>query len=113
MIDLADIDFIGSGLKRPECVLAHSSGLLIVPDWTGAGGVSLVAPHGGSIDILPVTVRKMIRCGQTELPWKAVAMFCWPTLEMKPVACSGCARTGRQKPYWMKWTGKNCRRAIS
>ncbi len=49
MIDLADIDFIGSGLKRPECVLAHSSGLLIVPDWTGAGGVSLVAPHGGSI----------------------------------------------------------------
>ena len=49
MIHLDDIDFIGSGLKRPECVLAHSSGLLIVPDWTGAGGVSLVAPHGVSI----------------------------------------------------------------
>ncbi len=49
VIDLADIDFISSGLKRPECVLAHASGLLIVPDWTGAGGVSLVAPHGGSI----------------------------------------------------------------
>lgn len=46
MIDLSDIDFIGSGLSRPECVLAHSSGLLIVPDWTGAGGVSLVSPHG-------------------------------------------------------------------
>lgn len=49
VIDLADIDFIGSGLKRPECVLAHSSGLLIVPDWTGAGGVSLVSPHGVAI----------------------------------------------------------------
>lgn len=49
VIDLDDIDFIGSGLKRPECALAHSSGLLIVPDWTGAGGVSLVAPHGLSL----------------------------------------------------------------
>ncbi len=49
MIELFDIEFIGSGLKRPECVLAHSSGLMIVPDWTGVGGVSLVAPHGGSI----------------------------------------------------------------
>ncbi len=49
LIDLADIVFIGSGLKRPECVLAHSSGLLMVPDWTGAGGISLVAPHGLSM----------------------------------------------------------------
>lgn len=49
VIDLSNIDFIGSGLKRPECVLAHSSGLLFVPDWTGAGGVCLVSPHGVSI----------------------------------------------------------------
>lgn len=54
VIDLADIDFVGSGLKRPECVLAHSSGLLIVPDWTGAGGVSLVSPHGVCIRHLAV-----------------------------------------------------------
>lgn len=36
----------GSGLVRPECVVAHASGLLIVPDWTGPGGVALVAPDG-------------------------------------------------------------------
>ena len=49
MSDLSNIDFIGSGLNRPECVLAHSSGLLFVPDWTGAGGISLVSPHGVAI----------------------------------------------------------------
>lgn len=54
MIDLSDIDFIGSGLRRPECVLAHSSGLLIVPDWTDAGGVSLVSPHGVAIRHLAI-----------------------------------------------------------
>jgi sugar lactone lactonase YvrE len=43
------IEFIGSGLKRPECVLAHSSGVLIVPDWTDGGGVSLVMPDGRTV----------------------------------------------------------------
>ncbi len=49
MQQLASINFIGSGLKRPECVLAHSSGVLIVPDWTDGGGVSLVLPDGRTI----------------------------------------------------------------
>ncbi len=40
------IRFIGGGLDRPECVLAHSSGLIIVPDWTAAGGVSVLYPDG-------------------------------------------------------------------
>ena len=41
--------FMGSGLNRPECVLAHKSGVLIVPDWTGGGGVSLVMPDGRTV----------------------------------------------------------------
>lgn len=49
MQGLDGISFVGSGLKRPECVLAHVSGLLIVPDWTDAGGVSLVLPDGRTI----------------------------------------------------------------
>jgi len=49
MIPLADISFTGSGLKRPECVLAHASGILVAPDWTDAGGVSLVARDGRSV----------------------------------------------------------------
>jgi sugar lactone lactonase YvrE len=45
-IALEDIRTIGAGLVRPECVLAHSSGLLIAPDWTDPGGVALLAPDG-------------------------------------------------------------------
>lgn len=45
-IDPEQVEFTGSGLNRPECVLAHASGLLIAPDWTEPGGVSLVAPDG-------------------------------------------------------------------
>lgn len=44
MQPLAGVSFTGDGLKRPECVLAHVSGLLIVPDWTDGGGVSLILP---------------------------------------------------------------------
>lgn len=43
---------IGHGLARPECVLAHASGLLFAPDWSGSGGVALVAPDGAVHRIL-------------------------------------------------------------
>lgn len=46
MIDPATLQHHGEGLCRPECVLAHRSGLLIVPDWTGPGGVAAIAPSG-------------------------------------------------------------------
>lgn len=37
---------IGAGLVRPECVLAHASGLLLASDWTGAGGIALIGASG-------------------------------------------------------------------
>lgn len=40
------IEYIGRQLNRPECVLAHVSGHVFVPDWTGPGGVSVVFPDG-------------------------------------------------------------------
>lgn len=40
------IDLIGHGLNRPECVLTHASDLMLVPDWTGNGGVSAIFPDG-------------------------------------------------------------------
>lgn len=49
MQPLSGVSFVGDGLKRPECVLAHASGVLIVPDWTDAGGVSLVMPDGRTV----------------------------------------------------------------
>lgn len=48
LISLDQLDFVGSGLTRPECVLAHSSGLLFVPSWEKTGGVSVVDPAGRS-----------------------------------------------------------------
>ena len=43
---LDSLTFVGHGLSRPECALAHSSGVLFVPDWTGDGGVSVILPDG-------------------------------------------------------------------
>ncbi|MEL6968261.1 MAG: SMP-30/gluconolactonase/LRE family protein [Pseudomonadota bacterium] len=43
---LEEISFLGHGLARPECALAHSSGFTFVPDWTEPGGVTAIAPDG-------------------------------------------------------------------
>lgn len=34
----------GADLNRPECALAHTSGLVFAPCWHGAGGVSVIKP---------------------------------------------------------------------
>ena len=47
MTPLTDLSFLGQGLDRPECVLAHASGLLFAADWRGQGGVAVVRPDGG------------------------------------------------------------------
>ncbi len=46
ILNLDEISFVGSGLSRPECVVAHSSGMIFVPDWTGQGGISVVFSDG-------------------------------------------------------------------
>ncbi|XWN33041.1 MAG: SMP-30/gluconolactonase/LRE family protein [Devosia sp.] len=48
-IDLTSLTFHGRGLKRPECVLAHESGLLFTADWTGPGGVAIIDPQSGAV----------------------------------------------------------------
>ncbi len=44
--DLGDLAFVGHGLSRPECAVAHSSGLIFTPDWTDDGGISVIYPNG-------------------------------------------------------------------
>jgi sugar lactone lactonase YvrE len=44
--DIDRLQFLGTGLSRPECVLTHASGLLFASDWAGPGGVAVVAPDG-------------------------------------------------------------------
>jgi streptogramin lyase len=46
MLKLADIRHLGRGLNRPECVLAHASGVWFTADWTPPGGIAIVTPEG-------------------------------------------------------------------
>mgnify|MGYP001073357919 CR=1 FL=1 len=57
-IALDDIRMIGGGLSRPESVLAHSSGLLIAPDWTDPGGVARYAHFAERRERLGSTARR-------------------------------------------------------
>ena len=43
-VALEELEFLGSGLKRPECVLATRSGALFAADW--GGGVTRIEPQG-------------------------------------------------------------------
>lgn len=61
MIDLEDIQFFGSGLNRPECVVCHASGLVFASDWTGGGGVSVLRPDGGVTRILAADRQSPLR----------------------------------------------------
>ncbi|MEP0941431.1 MAG: SMP-30/gluconolactonase/LRE family protein [Rhizobiaceae bacterium] len=45
-ISLEQLSFIGHGLSRPECALAHESGVVLAPDWTDDGGISVIFPDG-------------------------------------------------------------------
>ncbi len=49
-IDLDDVEFLGAGLARPECVLCTKAGALFVSDWDG--GVTRIGPDGGQQRIL-------------------------------------------------------------
>lgn len=51
-VALSDLQFHGQNLQRPECVLAHSSGTLFVPDWTDQGGVTAIKPDGSCRQVL-------------------------------------------------------------
>ncbi len=43
-LDIDDVSLVGSGLSRPECVLATKAGDLYTADWRG--GVAHIAPDG-------------------------------------------------------------------
>ncbi len=50
MIDLHSIQFTGSGLHRPECVLCTRAGYLYAADWRG--GVTRIGPNGEQVSFL-------------------------------------------------------------
>ena len=49
-VDPAALTYVGSGLARPECVLATGDGRLHVSDWQG--GVTVIGPDGGQTTLL-------------------------------------------------------------
>ncbi len=60
-VSLESLNFSGSGLKRPECVLAHASGWLFAPSWQGQGGVSCISPNGATHTVTQRTIEDPIR----------------------------------------------------
>lgn len=49
-VDPSDLQFVGQGLERPECILAERDGTLWVAD--GRGGVTRIDPDGGQTLVL-------------------------------------------------------------
>ncbi|CAN1497317.1 SMP-30/Gluconolactonase/LRE-like region [Rhabdaerophilaceae bacterium] len=45
-VSLDQVDFVGMGLNRPECLVTHESGLIFASDWSDSGGVAIVLPNG-------------------------------------------------------------------
>ncbi len=64
MVSLDRIDFLGQGLRRPECVLATAMGNLYVSDW--AGGITGIRPNGDQ--------RSLLADSATELKPNGVAL---------------------------------------
>jgi sugar lactone lactonase YvrE len=58
---LGDLRFLGRDLVRPECVLAHRSGCLFAPDWSGNGGIAVIGPSGDVRKILAKDVAEPLR----------------------------------------------------
>jgi sugar lactone lactonase YvrE len=52
-VALDSVDFVGSGLQRPECVLSTANGRLYVSDWRG--GISVIEPNGEQWQLLAST----------------------------------------------------------
>ncbi|MBJ3777898.1 SMP-30/gluconolactonase/LRE family protein [Acuticoccus mangrovi] len=48
-IPLESLSIHGAGLHRPECVVVHDSGCIVVPDWTDEGGVAVVEIASGRV----------------------------------------------------------------
>ncbi len=45
-VALDNVTFLGSGLKRPKCLVTHESGWIFAADWEGSGGIACIAPDG-------------------------------------------------------------------
>ncbi|MEZ5843090.1 MAG: SMP-30/gluconolactonase/LRE family protein [Hyphomicrobiaceae bacterium] len=52
---------LGSDLDRPECVVAHASGNVFVPDWRDGGGIMQIRPDGTQRRIVARTPAEPMR----------------------------------------------------
>lgn len=52
---------VGYGLNRPECVLAHKSGLLFAANCAENGGISVISPNGYSNHLLGTNPQKALK----------------------------------------------------
>lgn len=60
-LSLDHLSSTGSDLCRPECVVAHASGLLFASDWAGNGGVSVIDAAGKVTRLLAADLAEPLR----------------------------------------------------
>lgn len=63
---------LGSGLERPECVLAHASGVLFAADWHGKGGITAITEDG---PVRRLTIRSEIEIRPNGIALEAGGSF--------------------------------------
>lgn len=58
---IKDLQRVGSGLNRPECVLAHKSGLIFTSNCAENGGISVISPNGTCTNLLGTDPQKALK----------------------------------------------------
>lgn len=98
MLSLADVSLLGSGLSRPECVLATAKGDLYTADWRG--GVAHLKPDGtqglytGQTADLPEGLRP------NGIALEPDGSFLLANLGSEIGGVWRLARDGQVRPYW-------------
>lgn len=103
MLSLADVSLLGSGLSRPECVLATAKGDLYTADWRG--GVAHLKPDGtqglytGQTADLPEGLRP------NGIALEPDGSFLLANLGSEIGGVWRLARDGQVRPYWTEIDG--------
>ena len=109
-IDLADVRRVGSGLNRPECVVANAAGDIFTADWRG--GVAHVRADGTQ-----ALYRGEFPGGRPVRP-NGIALrrdgtFLFADLGDEQGGVFALSRDGEIRPFLEAWTALRCRRRTS
>jgi streptogramin lyase len=107
MIDLDQVRFLGSGLVRPECVLATKAGDLYSADWRG--GVAHLRPDGTQALYAGTTADLPEGARPNGIALERDGSFLFAHLGADLGGVWRIDRRGRSRPCSPRWTGPRSR----